>query len=153
MVVLNVIGYYAAGMEAIQVEGDVLFGLLKKVAPGLHKHLKKQGIEPILFMTEWFLCLFTRTLPWPCVMRIWDMFFFEGVKILFRVGLVLLKAALPKRVRSQCPSMFETLEVLKGGLPPGNQIAVVAFQPFHLAEGSFFPKNGFLQNIVLIFFI
>lgn len=112
-------GYYAAGMEAIQVEGDVLFGLLKKVAPGLHKHLKKQGIEPILFMTEWFLCLFTRTLPWPCVMRIWDMFFFEGVKILFRVGLVLLKAALPKRVRSQCPSMFETLEVLKGGLPPG----------------------------------
>ena len=118
-------------MEAIQVEGDVLFGLLKKVAPGLHKHLKKQGIEPILFMTEWFLCLFTRTLPWPCVMRIWDMFFFEGVKILFRVGLVLLKAALPKRVRSQCPSMFETLEVLKGGLPPGNQITVLGFQPVH----------------------
>ena len=141
MVVLNVIGYYAAGMEAIQVEGDVLFGLLKKVAPGLHKHLKKQGIEPILFMTEWFLCLFTRTLPWPCVMRIWDMFFFEGVKILFRVGLVLLKAALPKRVRSQCPSMFETLEVLKGGLPPGNQITVVGFQPVHLAPGSFLPKN------------
>ena len=47
------------------------------------------------------------------------MFFFEGVKILFRVGLVLLKATLPKRVRSQCPSMFETLEALKGGLPPG----------------------------------
>ena len=153
MVVLNVIGYYANGMEAIQVEGDVLFGLLKKVAPGLHKHLKKQGIEPILFMTEWFLCLFTRTLPWPCVMRIWDMFFFEGVKILFRVGLVLLKAALPKRVRSQCPSMFETLEALKGGLPPGNQITVVAFQPAHLAQGSFLPKNKMLQNIVLIFFI
>ena len=106
-------------MEAIQLEGDVLFGLLKRVAPGVHKHLKKQGIEPILLMTEWFLCLFTRTLPWPCVMRIWDMFFFEGVKILFRVGLVLLKAVLPKRVRSQCPSMFETLEALKGGLPPG----------------------------------
>ena len=149
----NVIGYYAAGMEAIQVEGDVLFGLLKKVAPGLHKHLKKQGIEPILFMTEWFLCLFTRTLPWPCVMRIWDMFFFEGVKILFRVGLVLLKAALPKRVRSQCPSMFETLEALKGGLPPGNQITVVAFQPAHLPQGSFLTKNKMLRNIVLIFSI
>ena len=140
-------------MEAIQVEGDVLFGLLKKVAPGLHKHLKKQGIEPILFMTEWFLCLFTRTLPWPCVMRIWDMFFFEGVKILFRVGLVLLKAALPKRVRSQCPSMFETLEALKGGLPPGNQITVVAFQPAHLPQGSFLTKNKMLRNIVLIFSI
>lgn len=111
-------GYYSAGMEAIQLEGDVLFGLLKRVAPNVHKHLKKQGIEPILFMTEWFLCLFSRTLPWNCVLRIWDMFFFEGVKVLFRVGLVILKAALPKRIRSQCPSMFETLEALKV-IPPG----------------------------------
>ncbi len=46
------------------------------------------------------------------------MFFFEGVKILFRVGLVLLKSALPKRVRIECPSMFETLEALKV-IPPG----------------------------------
>jgi hypothetical protein len=46
------------------------------------------------------------------------MFFFEGVKILFRVGLVMLKASLPKRVRKQCPSMFETLEAVKT-LPPG----------------------------------
>ena len=111
-------GYYSAGMEAIQLEGDVLLGLLKKAAPNVHKHLKKQGIEPILFMTEWFLCLFTRTLPWSCVLRIWDIFLFEGVKILFRVALVLLKASLPKRVRSQCPSMFETLEALKS-VPPG----------------------------------
>ncbi len=111
-------GYYAAGMEAIQLEGDVLFGLLKKAAPNVYRHLKKQGIEPILFMTEWFLCLYTRTLPWSCVMRVWDMFFFEGVKILFRVGLVLLKAALPKAVRKQCPSMYETLEALKN-VPPG----------------------------------
>jgi len=111
-------GYYSAGMEAIQLEGDVLLGLLKKAAPNVHKHLKKQGIEPILFMTEWFLCLFTRTLPWNCVLRIWDIFLFEGVKILFRIALVLLKASLPKRVRTQCPSMFETLEALKS-VPPG----------------------------------
>ena len=111
-------GYFSSGMEALHLEGDVLFGLLKKVNPSVHKHLKKQDIEPILYMTEWFLCLFTRTLPWACVLRIWDMFFFEGVKILFRVGLVLLKATLPKRIRKECPSMFETLEALKT-IPPG----------------------------------
>lgn len=111
-------GYYSAGMEAIQLEGDVLLGLLKKASPSVHRHLRKQQIEPILFMTEWFLCLFSRTLPWACVLRIWDMFFFEGVKILFRVGLVLLKSALPRRVRKECPSMFETLEAIKS-LPPG----------------------------------
>ena len=100
-------------MEAIQLEGDVLFGLLKKVSPSVHKHLKKQGIEPILYMTEWFLCAFTRTLPWPTVLRIWDMFMCEGIKVLFKVGLVLLKNVLTKSVRKQCPTMYETLSRLK----------------------------------------
>lgn len=39
---------------------------------------KKQKIEPILYMTEWFLCVFTRTLPWPALLRVWDMFLCEG---------------------------------------------------------------------------
>lgn len=106
-------GYYSPGMEAIQLDGDILFGLLKRVAPRVHRHLKSQGLEPILYMTEWFLCIFSRTLPWPSVLRIWDMFLCEGVKVLFRVGLVLLKSALPRKVRRKCPSMYETLDVLK----------------------------------------
>jgi len=106
-------GYYSEGMEALQLDGDILFGLLKKVSPGVHRHLKSQGVDPILYMTEWFLCIFSRSLPWSSVLRIWDMFFCEGVKVLFRVGLVLLKYSLPQSVRKKCPSMYETLAVLK----------------------------------------
>ncbi len=39
---------------------------------------KKQEIEPTLYMTEWFLCVFTRTLPWSALLRVWDMFLCEG---------------------------------------------------------------------------
>ena len=74
-------GYYSPGMEAIQLDGDILLGLLKRVSPGAHRHLAKQGVEPILFMTEWFLCAFARSLPWPTVLRVWDMFMCEGVKV------------------------------------------------------------------------
>ena len=109
--------HFSPGMEAIQLDGDILFGLLKKVAPRIYRHLKSQGIEPILYMTEWFLCIFSRTLPWPSVLRIWDMFLCEGVKVLFRVALVLIKESLPRKVRKKCPSMYETLDVLKN-LPP-----------------------------------
>ena len=78
---------------------------------------------------EWFLCIFARTLPWPSVLRVsfwsfdrrkmlimsnvhhddgddnemndkvWDMFCCEGVKVLFRVALVLIKHALPRKVQ------------------------------------------------------
>ena len=106
-------GYYSPGMEAIQLDGDILWGLLKRVSPAAHKHLAKQGVEPILVMTEWFLCCFARTLPWPSVLRVWDMFMCEGVKVLFRVALVLIRSSLTRSVRKRCPTMYETLEVLK----------------------------------------
>lgn len=43
-----------------------------------HKHLSRQKIDPLLYMTEWFMCAFARTLPWSSVLRVWDMFFCEG---------------------------------------------------------------------------
>ncbi|RXN37102.1 TBC1 domain family member 10A-like protein [Labeo rohita] len=71
-------GYYSAGLEAIQLDGEILFALLKRVSPVAHRHLKKHKIDPILYMTEWFMCAFSRTLPWASVLRVWDMFFCEG---------------------------------------------------------------------------
>lgn len=35
-------------------------------------------------MTEWFMCIFARTLPWASVLRVWDMFFCEGTFVDFQ---------------------------------------------------------------------
>uniref|UniRef100_A0A183DA96 Rab-GAP TBC domain-containing protein n=1 Tax=Gongylonema pulchrum TaxID=637853 RepID=A0A183DA96_9BILA len=59
-----------------------------------YKHLKKHRVEPVLYMVEWFMCIFCRTLPWPTVLRVWDMFFCEGVKVLFKVAVVLFRHGL-----------------------------------------------------------
>lgn len=65
-------------------------GLLKKVCPPVYKHLKKVNAEPMFYCTEWFLCAFTRTLPWDTLLRVWDIFLCEGVKVLFKTSLVIL---------------------------------------------------------------
>ncbi|XP_006640524.1 TBC1 domain family member 10A [Lepisosteus oculatus] len=107
-------GYYSAGLEAIQLDGEILFALLRRVSPAAHKHLKKHKIDPILYMTEWFMCAFSRTLPWASVLRVWDMFFCEGVKIIFRVGLVLLKCMLGTQEKLKaCQGQYETMELLR----------------------------------------
>ncbi|XP_075784885.1 LOW QUALITY PROTEIN: TBC1 domain family member 10B [Pelodiscus sinensis] len=107
-------GYYSAGLEAIQLDGEIFFALLRRASPIAYRHLKKYKIDPILYMTEWFMCIFSRTLPWGSVLRIWDMFFCEGVKIIFRVGLVLLQNTLGSvdKLRS-CQGMYETMEKLR----------------------------------------
>lgn len=72
--------------EAIQLDGEILFSLLQKVSPVAHKHLSRQKIDPLLYMTEWFMCAFARTLPWSSVLRVWDMFFCEGIGQCWIVG-------------------------------------------------------------------
>ncbi|XP_007432296.1 LOW QUALITY PROTEIN: TBC1 domain family member 10B [Python bivittatus] len=107
-------GYYSAGLEAIQLDGEIFFALLRRASPIAYRHLKRYKIDPILYMTEWFMCIFSRTLPWCSVLRVWDMFFCEGVKIVFRVGLVLLRNTLGTvdKLRS-CQGMYETMEKLR----------------------------------------
>ncbi|KAL4617781.1 TBC1 domain family member 10B-like isoform X1 [Arapaima gigas] len=111
-------GYYSAGLEAIQLDGDIFFSLLRRFCPMAYRHLKKFKIDPILYMTEWFMCIFSRSLPWACVLRVWDMFFCEGVKIVFRVGLVLLKQMLGSvdKLR-ELQGMYETMERLRNISP------------------------------------
>ncbi|XP_075895198.1 TBC1 domain family member 10A-like [Nelusetta ayraudi] len=117
-------GYYSPGLEAIQLDGEILFALLRRFSPQAYRHLEKHKIDPILYMTEWFMCAFSRTLPWASVLRVWDMFLCDGVKIIFRVGLVLLKSMLGTREKLKaCQGQYETMEILR------------AIEPRYMQEG------------------
>lgn len=102
------------GMEMLQRDAALLNALLKKTSPSVHRHLLKHKVEPLLYMTDWFLCAMTRTLPWDTLLRVWDCFLCEGIKIVFKVALVILGASLnAHKVRKQCNGLCETLEVLR----------------------------------------
>ncbi|CAD6221606.1 GSCOCG00011619001-RA-CDS [Cotesia congregata] len=134
------VGYYNQGMETLQRDGDILYALLKRVSPVAYKHLKKQKMEPILYMTEWFLCVYTRTLPWESILRIWDMFLCEGVKVIFKVGLVLLKGCLGRTSLTKCcPTMYETLQVLRNPPPEimEEEVLVYHILRLNLSEEDF----------------
>ncbi|XP_072387577.1 TBC1 domain family member whacked isoform X2 [Diabrotica undecimpunctata] len=109
--------YYSPSMDVVKRDGLILEGLLKKVCPPVYRHLKKVNAEPMFYCTEWFLCAFTRTLPWDTLLRVWDVFLCEGVKVLFKTSLVILIGCLgtPKS-RRQCPGLCETLARIRN--PP-----------------------------------
>nr|XP_040054342.1 TBC1 domain family member 10A-like [Gasterosteus aculeatus aculeatus] len=126
-------GYYSTGLEAIQLDGEILYALLRRVSPAAHRHLKKHKLEPILYMTEWFMCAFSRTLPWASVLRVWDMFLCEGVKIIFRVGLVLLKSMLGSQEKLKaCQGLYETMELLRAVRPQYMQEAFLVHEIIEL---------------------
>uniref|UniRef100_A0A1I8F4Z2 Rab-GAP TBC domain-containing protein n=1 Tax=Macrostomum lignano TaxID=282301 RepID=A0A1I8F4Z2_9PLAT len=49
------------GLEAVQVDGQILYGLvLKRMYPDVYRHLVKYKVEPLHFMVDWFMCLYVR---------------------------------------------------------------------------------------------
>ena len=83
--------YYSKNMRGIHVDGRVFRTLIAEALPKIHTKLEENYVElaPIVF--QWFLCLFVNTLPLATTLRVWDAFFHEGTKILFRIGIALLK--------------------------------------------------------------
>jgi hypothetical protein len=57
----------------------MLTWVLKKTCPATHKHLQRHGVEPLMFATDWLMCLFTRHLPFNTLLRVWDLFFCYGL--------------------------------------------------------------------------
>jgi hypothetical protein len=71
-------GYYSNEMKQLHIDG-VMFGqLLHSLDPSLANHLQRMNLEPVHFTPKWFLPLYCRVLPWPTLLRVMDMFFYEG---------------------------------------------------------------------------
>lgn len=88
---MRVTGYYTPGMERLRTDIKVLQFLLDKKVPKSAQALGKFNVELEWICAEWFLCLFSTSLPIRTTLRVWDSLMFEGQKILFRVALAIFK--------------------------------------------------------------
>jgi hypothetical protein len=54
--------------------------LLEDWEPALYCHLRRRGVHPQLYATQWFLTLFAYRFPLQLVLRIYDLIFEEGLE-------------------------------------------------------------------------
>ncbi|XP_061582028.1 ecotropic viral integration site 5 ortholog [Cololabis saira] len=108
-------GYYSPMLEGVLFDAAMLTWVLKRMCPAAHKHLQQHNVEPLMFATDWLMCLFTRHLPFNTLLRVWDLFFCYGVRVLLQVAVVLVRRVLGRaEQRKQCQGQMETLERLRG---------------------------------------
>ncbi|SAM81764.1 related to MDR1-Mac1p interacting protein [Ustilago bromivora] len=115
--------YYSAGMKQLHVDSVVFSNLLQSMDPELHDRFEEVGLSPIMFTPNWFLPLFTRVLPWTTLVRVWDVFFYEGPTWMLRVALAIVRILREQLMnRSICPTAGEMLQLLLHP-PPHNLTA------------------------------
>ncbi|XP_016498517.2 uncharacterized protein LOC107817234 [Nicotiana tabacum] len=82
---------YTKNLSGCHVEQRVFKDLLTKKCPRIAAHLDALEFDVSLVCTEWFLCLFAKSLPSETTLRVWDVLFNEGANLLFHVALAIFK--------------------------------------------------------------
>ncbi|KZS94383.1 TBC-domain-containing protein [Sistotremastrum niveocremeum HHB9708] len=84
-------GYYSPSMHGTLLDQRVFESLVKKCLPIIHDHFHEVDVQLSVASLPWFLSLFINSMPLIFAFRIVDCFFCMGPKVLFQVGLAILK--------------------------------------------------------------
>jgi hypothetical protein len=84
-------GYYSQTMYGTLLDQRVFESLVEKTMPILWDHLQKSDVQLSVVSLPWFLSLYINSMPLVFAFRVLDVFFLEGPKVLFQVGLAILR--------------------------------------------------------------
>ncbi|KAG6017200.1 hypothetical protein E4U43_002118 [Claviceps pusilla] len=84
-------GYYSTTMYGTLLDQKVFESLVERTMPVLWEHLVKNDIQLSVVSLPWFLSLYINSMPLIFAFRVLDVFFVEGPKVLFQVGLAILR--------------------------------------------------------------
>uniref|UniRef100_V5EAL6 Rab-GAP TBC domain-containing protein n=1 Tax=Kalmanozyma brasiliensis (strain GHG001) TaxID=1365824 RepID=V5EAL6_KALBG len=101
--------YYTSHLLVSQADQRVLIDLVEEHMPRLHAHIAELGVDLPAITFAWFLSLYTDCLPVETLFRVWDVMFVEGMVILFRVAMAILKLYESELLATTSASSFYAL--------------------------------------------
>ncbi|CAK7207500.1 GTPase activating protein (GAP) [Sporothrix eucalyptigena] len=84
-------GYYSTTMYGTLLDQKVFESVVEKTMPIIWDHLVKSDVQLSVVSLPWFLSLYINSMPLVFAFRVLDVFFVEGPKVLFQVGLAILR--------------------------------------------------------------
>ncbi|KIJ50927.1 hypothetical protein M422DRAFT_27057 [Sphaerobolus stellatus SS14] len=91
----------------------VLLDYVHDLMPALFSHLLELGVDLPAICFSWFLSLFTDCLPVETLFRVWDVFIVDGLDVLFRVALAILRINEAELLEAKSvPALYVALESL-----------------------------------------
>ncbi|KAF9946232.1 hypothetical protein BGZ65_009931, partial [Modicella reniformis] len=82
--------YFTQQLLSPQADQRVLRELVQEIMPRLAAHFQEMHVDLTAVTFSWFLTLFTDSLPVETLLRVWDVFFVEGMLVVFKVALAIL---------------------------------------------------------------
>ena len=78
--------YFTQQLLSPQADQRVLRELVQDIMPRLSVHFQEMHVDLTAVTFSWFLTLFTDCLPVETLLRVWDVFFVEGMMVVFKIA-------------------------------------------------------------------
>ncbi|KAF8977420.1 hypothetical protein BGZ46_007407 [Entomortierella lignicola] len=82
--------YFTQQLLSPQADQRVLKELVQEIMPRLSLHFQEMNVDLTAVTFSWFLTLFTDCLPVETLLRVWDIFFVEGMIVVFKIAVAIL---------------------------------------------------------------
>lgn len=132
----------------VQADQKVLRNLIQNYLPLVEESLKKHDIELSLITSHWFLTLFSGVIHVKILLRIWDLFFFEGSIVLFQITLSMLKMREPQLQQLEnSAQIFNALSDIPGDIDDVDKLFEVRIYSLKQFQYLYFYScNGSVQG-------
>ncbi|CAO3590623.1 unnamed protein product [Absidia cylindrospora] len=84
-------GHFTPNMEGLHLRIYQFESLVAEHLPHISRHLQRRGIDSTMFASQWFMTLFAYKFPLDLVFRMYDMIFAQGLEVILKFALALLK--------------------------------------------------------------
>lgn len=140
-------GTHEVSLEGANVDLGVLMSCIREAMPGVWAKIggeldgtgaeeERRGAAPTMRLppitlccTAWFMSCFIGTLPIETTLRVWDAFFYEGSKTLFRIALAVFKVGEAEiRAVSDPMEIFQVVQTIPRRLVDANALMGACFR-------------------------
>lgn len=120
--------YYCNNMTGFLTDLRLMVMLISERCPEIYQRAKLFNYQWMVIISDWLLTSFSNCFPTPTVLRIWDSYFLEGPKIIFRVAIAFLRINKDELLAQKKIQDFQSaLKILQNNFIDQDKIMEVAF--------------------------
>lgn len=125
--------FYKEGMPGLKRCIYVFNNLFKEHLPKLSMHFRKHEIPADLWISKWIMTVFTMTLSFESLLRIWDLFIARGMKTVYKIALALLYLTQDKLIHEDLGGIAIVLKSIREDVPNSSTLLSTA-RKFKISE-------------------
>jgi len=109
----GLVGFYHGKLPLLRRYLRACENLVAETLPELREHFIKQGVQPAVYLHQWFLTFFINCFPISMVLILWDVIMCEGLPVILRIAVSILQVLKDSLLSMEFEEIIKFFKMMK----------------------------------------